>query len=103
MRFIAANSIKETPEGKWRYKFDRDVYATREAFDGMPLWKDVKVPTLVVRGDRSTRITPEVFAMIKERCPQAELVTVSSSDHHVTLDNPHGFIDGVKPWLDKQR
>lgn len=99
VRYIGSHSVRETPEGLWRYKFDRSVYATREIFDGTPLWSDIRNPALLVRGARSERITPEIFAQVKARCPQAELETVADSDHHVTLDNPRGFIDAVKPWL----
>jgi pimeloyl-ACP methyl ester carboxylesterase len=99
VRYIAARSIRQDTDGTWKYKFDRSVYATREPFDGNPLWEKVTIPTLLVRGDRSQRITPEVFERVKEHCPQAELATVAHSDHHVTLDNPVGFIDAVKPWL----
>ena len=101
VRYIAARSVKETPERLWRYKFDRSVYATREIYDGRPCWDKIKIPVIVVRGEKSERITAEVFEDIKARCPQAELATVAASDHHVTLDNPRGFIDAVKPWLDK--
>jgi pimeloyl-ACP methyl ester carboxylesterase len=99
VRYIAARSIKQDSDGTWKYKFDRNVYATREPFDGNPLWDKVKIPTLLVRGERSMRITPQVFEQVKKHCPQAELATVSNSDHHVTLDNPLGFIEAVKPWL----
>jgi pimeloyl-ACP methyl ester carboxylesterase len=102
VRYIAERSIKQEPDGTWKYKFDRNVYATREPFDGNPLWEKVKIPTLLVRGDRSTRITPEVHARVKQYCPQAELVEVAHSDHHVTLDNPRGFIDAVTPWLSRR-
>jgi len=102
VRYIGTRSVKQDADGTWKYKFDRAVYATREPFDGNPLWDKIKIPTLLVRGDHSMRITPEVHAQVKERCPQAELAEVTRSDHHVTLDNPQGFIDAVKPWLARQ-
>jgi pimeloyl-ACP methyl ester carboxylesterase len=102
VRHIASNSCREVEDG-WRHKFDRSVYATREVFDGTPLWSDIKIPTLLVKGDRSERITPEVYAEVKARCPQAALVEVSDTDHHVTLDNPLGFLAAVQPFLAKHR
>jgi pimeloyl-ACP methyl ester carboxylesterase len=99
VRYIGERSVRQNEDGTWRYKFDRAVYATREVFDGTPLWKDIKVPALLVKGELSERITPEVFAEVKTLCPQAALEVVAHSDHHVTLDNPQGFIDAVKPWL----
>ena len=99
VRYIGERSVTQNKDGTWRYKFDRAVYATREVFDGTPLWADVKIPALVVKGETSERITPEVVADVKRLCPQAEFAEVAYSDHHVTLDNPQGFIDAVKPWL----
>jgi pimeloyl-ACP methyl ester carboxylesterase len=99
VRYIGERSVTQNDDGTWRYKFDRAVYATREVFDGTPLWNDIKIPALIVTGQNSGRITPEVVAIVKARCPQADVQEVAHSDHHVTLDNPQGFIDAVKPWL----
>jgi len=79
------------------------VYATREAVDGLPCWNRIRIPALLVRGDRSQRITPQVFAEVQARCPQVELAEVSNSDHHVTLDNPSGFAHAVKAFLARHR
>ena len=96
---IAAHSAKQFSNGTWQHKFDRNVYAIREAIDGLPFWKSVKIPALLVKGELSERITPEIHAAVKERCPQVEFAEVAGSDHHVTLDNPAGFVEAVKPFL----
>lgn len=102
VRHIAGFSARQFPDGGWRHKFDRAVYATRESLDGMPFWDRIKVPALLVKGGRSARISPEIFAEVKKRAPQVELAEVADSDHHVTLDNPSGFIAAVKPFLSKR-
>lgn len=99
VRHIAGYSARQFPDGGWRHKFDRSVYALREQMDGMPCWDRIKVPALLVRGEQSQRITPEIVAAVKARAPQVELAEVAASDHHVTLDNPAGFIAAVKPFL----
>jgi pimeloyl-ACP methyl ester carboxylesterase len=101
VRYIGERSVKQVDGGKWRYKFDRAVYATREPMDGMPLWDKIKIPALLVKADRSPRITPEVYAGAKARAPQVEMVEVSNSDHHITLDNPTEFLAKVRPFLSK--
>ncbi len=58
----------------------------------------VAVPALV-RGERSTRFTPEVLAEIPARAPQVQMAEVPASDHHITLDNPQGFVDVVRKFL----
>jgi len=99
IRHLAETSARQSGDGSWQHKFDRNVYATREAVDGLPCWNHIKIPALLIRGERSQRITPQVFAAVQARCPHVELAEVSNSDHHVTLDNPSGFAHAVKAFL----
>ena len=101
VRHVGGHSARQFPDGSWRFKFDRAVYATRESLDGMPFWDRIKVPALLVKGGRSPRISPEIYAKVKSRAPQVELAEVTDSDHHVSLDNPAGFVAAVKPFLAK--
>lgn len=101
VRHVASHSCMQSEDGTWRHKFDRAVYATREVFDGTPLWADIKIPALLVKGDRSERITQEVYEDVKTRCPQVQLAEVAHTDHHVTLDNPVGFLAAIEPFLAK--
>jgi pimeloyl-ACP methyl ester carboxylesterase len=101
VRYVAAHSSRQSADGTWRHKFDRNVYARRENIDGMPYWDRIRIPALIVKGDHSPRISPEIFAEVKARCPQVELAEVPQSDHHVTLDNPPGFVDAVRPFLSR--
>jgi pimeloyl-ACP methyl ester carboxylesterase len=103
MRHLAQNSGRQTVDGRWTHKFDRNVYATRETVDGLPCWNDIRMPALLVKAARSQRITPQVFAEVKARCPQAALVEVPDADHHVMLDNPAGFTRAVRAFLDSGR
>jgi pimeloyl-ACP methyl ester carboxylesterase len=103
LRHLAQHSAREFPDGTWRHKFDRNVYATRETTDGLPHWNHIRIPALLVKAERSPRISPEVFAEVKARCPQVELAEIAGADHHVTLDNPAGFVRAVKAFLTKHR
>ncbi len=103
VRHLAMNSGRLCDDGRWRYKFDRNVYAKRERMDSFPYWDNIKIPALLMKGDRSARITPEVIAGVKARAPQVEVVKVAHSDHHVTLDNPHGFVQAVTNFLNKNK
>jgi pimeloyl-ACP methyl ester carboxylesterase len=68
-----------------------------------PNWDRLRIPVLLVKGELSDRLAAPVFEDIKSRCPQAELVEVSHSHHHVTLDNPREFIEKMKPFLARHR
>lgn len=102
VRHMALHGCRQGADGNWRHKFDRSVYATRENLDGMPCWEHIRIPALLVKGERSPRITPQIFAEAKTRCALVELAEVANSDHHVTLDNPAGFVQAVKAFLDRQ-
>ena len=102
IRQLAQNGARQAADGTWRHKFDRNVYATRERINGMLNWNQIRIPALLVKGGRSERITPEIIADAKARCPHLELAEVPDSDHHVTLDNPAGFVRAVKAFLARQ-
>jgi pimeloyl-ACP methyl ester carboxylesterase len=97
---MAEHSGRQNADGRWQHKADRRVYANFQQVAGLPLWEKVKVPALVIRGgEHSPRFTPGVMAEIHARAPQVQVAEVTASDHHVTLDNPLGFIDVVQKFL----
>jgi len=99
VRHLAQNGGRPAADGTWRHKFDRNVYATRVRLNGLPYWNQIGIPALLVKGGRSERITPEISAEVLARCPHAELAEVAHADHHVTLDNPSGFVHAVRAFL----
>jgi pimeloyl-ACP methyl ester carboxylesterase len=103
IRHLAQNSGRQFDDGRWRYKFDRNVYAKRERMVSFPYWNNIKIPALLIRGDRSARITPEIIAEVQSRAPQVKVADVANSDHHVTLDNPHGFVEVATEFLNKNK
>jgi len=101
VRHIATHSGKQLDDGTWKLKFDRAVYATREDHDGRPCWSRITIPALLMRGSHSERITPEVYADARSRCPQLELAEAPDTYHHVMLDNPAGFVEAMRPFLQR--
>jgi pimeloyl-ACP methyl ester carboxylesterase len=100
LRRMAMHSGKQDADGKWRHKADRRVYANFSQIAGVPLWEKVKIPALVVRGgEDSKRFTADTVAEVRARAPQVKVTAVPEADHHVTLDNPRGFIDAVRNFL----
>jgi pimeloyl-ACP methyl ester carboxylesterase len=100
LRRMALYSGRQDADGKWRHKADRRVYANFTQIAGVPLWEKVKIPALVVRGgEDSKRFTPDTVAEVRARAPQAQVTAVPQSDHHVTLDNPIGFVAAVRSFL----
>jgi pimeloyl-ACP methyl ester carboxylesterase len=99
IRHLAERGGRQLSDGTWTHKFDRNVYAQRNSFDGIPhCWK-ITIPTLVVKGSRSSRVSPQLIAEAQAQCPTLELAEVPHADHHVFLDNPPGFERVVKDFL----
>ena len=101
IRHVAGNSGRQTAEGPWRHKFDRNLYAIFERLDGKPYWNHIKIPALLIKGEHSDRVNEKIFEEVKARSTRVELVEVPESDHHITLDNPGGFVKVVKAFLEK--
>jgi pimeloyl-ACP methyl ester carboxylesterase len=99
IRYLAERGGRQGPDGRWRHKFDRNVYSKRELIDIPPHWDRIRIPALLVKGGLSDRITSEIYADIKARAPQVELKEVPGAEHHVTLDNPQGFVEVVREFL----
>jgi pimeloyl-ACP methyl ester carboxylesterase len=99
IRHLAQHGGRQLPDGSWTHKFDRNVYAQRNSFDGIPLCGRITIPTLVVKGGRSSRVTPQLMAEAKAQCASLTLAEVPHADHHVFLDNPPGFERVVKAFL----
>ena len=101
LRHMAFHSGRQFPDGRWRHKVDRRVYANRVFVDSYAYWANVKIPSLLMRASRSGRITPEMIAKVQSRAPQVLVSDVADSDHHITLDNPAGFIQAANEYLNK--
>ena len=101
VRHLALHSGRQFEDGRWRNKVDRNVYAVRKVEVLYPHWDRIKIPALLMKGDRSNRISPEVIAEVKARAPQVLVDEVSGCDHHVTLDNPRGFIEVARRFLSR--
>ena len=102
IRHMATSSCREFEDGQWRNKFDRNVYAQRHPIDGYAYWTkvgDAKIPSLVIAGGNSNRITPEVRQKLFAAHPEITVATVASAGHHVTLDNPSGYVDALTAYL----
>ncbi len=101
VRHLALHSGRPFEDGRWRSKVDRNVYARRVGRNLMPCWGNIKIPALLMKGDRSNRVSPEIIAGVKALAPQVEVAEVAGCDHHVTLDNPPGFVEAAKNFLNK--
>jgi len=100
VRQLAFNSCRIDEHGRWRNKFDRNVYARRHPIDGYEYWGRVGSPVLLVAGSESDRVTPEVLGRIRAACPHVAHEVVEGAGHHVTIDRPEGYRSAVRRFLE---
>ena len=98
-------NVRETPEGKWTWKYDRVLRDPNFKSPEMPqeqgweLLRGIRGPTLLVRGARSDVLTPEMARQMTETISDCAFAEVQNAAHIVPGDNPAGFLAVLMPWL----
>ena len=67
-----------------------------------PRWdavRDLKIPTLFIRGDRSEDFPKEEFDRTLQINPQVQGVEIANSGHWVHFDQPEAFISALKNFF----
>jgi pimeloyl-ACP methyl ester carboxylesterase len=59
----------------------------------------IKVPTLVVHGDRDQMLPAANGRMVAERIPRAEFVLIPGAGHMITTDQPKASLGAVRKFL----
>ena len=62
-------------------------------------WKSLKVPTLLVRGERSEDLPQETYEKMLKENPNVEGKIITDAGHWVHFDQPEQFINVLKPFL----
>ena len=99
------NSLMRTEEGLWTYRYDRalrDASVPREAITAEEGWKLVanfNVPTLLVRGELSDILAPDIAARMAKDIPDCQLTEIAGSGHPVPLDQPEPFLEVTRAFL----
>ena len=98
-------SLMLREDGKWTWRYDsalRDPSKPRPRpsdEDGWALLRNIKAPTLLIRGALSDVLDADVAERMVKEIPDCRLVTVQNSGHSVPLDNPPGFLEAVQTFL----
>lgn len=99
------NSLMRTEQGLWTYRYDRalrDTSIPRERITAEEGWKQVanfNVPTLLVRGELSDILSPDVAERMAKEIPDCQLREIAGSGHPVPLDKPGPFLEVVRTFL----
>ena len=86
IRALGRDSVRREGDG-WTWKFDWRCLSLPIP----PVWPqlpNIRVPSLMVRGERSRIIGPEDFLRVTREVAGARGVTIPEAHHHVPLDAP---------------
>lgn len=92
-------------DGTWTFRYDR---ALRSGERPLPrpspeaawaLLPRIAAPTLLVRGEVSDVLAPEVADRMVREIPDCRLVTVPGAGHSIPLERPVGFLEAVRTFL----
>ena len=111
LRYSLTHNLRRLPNGKWTWKYDRRIARrpgkgvrgpATSRFDDMwePL-RQVRCPTLIVRGGESDVFPEQTGRRMVELMPDSRFVTVPDAGHTVPQDNPAGFLEAVRGFLRK--
>jgi pimeloyl-ACP methyl ester carboxylesterase len=97
--YLARVSLKETPEG-WTWRFDPKLGASRKREDRAALLAGIRVPLVILAGDRSALMVPETVARIRALAhPGTPWIDIAESGHQVAVDQPLRLVDALREVL----
>jgi esterase len=95
---LARQGITER-DGRFLYRFDPACNGRRRPTDGWALLERIGAPTLLVRGEHSPILPPDMAAAMLARLPRARLVEIPGAYHHLVLDAPLAFTKVLEAFL----
>jgi pimeloyl-ACP methyl ester carboxylesterase len=80
-------SLIATQDGRWGWAFDRDAIVQMAAgLHARSDWETLGLlhaPTLIIRGEQSAHVKPDVAERMAATIPSARVVTIAGADHWV--------------------
>lgn len=101
----AAETVRLLHEGLKRQDFGvlADLFARVATFDLRPLLPNIRVPTLIVGGDRDPYIPIEQTRLLSEQIPGAELLLLENTGHMFFGESTATYQMILEGWLSTAR
>lgn len=101
-KFFLSN-VEQKSDGSWNWRFDlkaiRGALQAGRQEDRWDALRNLKMPVLIIRGEKSKDLTPEVFARMKTTLPTARAIEIPGAGHWVHFDQTEAFIHALKQFF----
>jgi pimeloyl-ACP methyl ester carboxylesterase len=102
LRRIASLALDRGQDGRFRLQYDREVLAHFDRYDLRPCLKDIRCPSLMIRGEESRVMREDVAREMGRAIPAGRFCAVPRATHPVHTDNPQAFQQIVLDFLKSQ-
>lgn len=94
-RRLTETSTRRLPDGRVTPHYDpamvRQFIAHPDDYDQWPAWDSLEIPVLVLRGQDSDLLLPDVAEAMRSRGPRAVVVTMPDCGHAPALNTPEQY------------
>jgi pimeloyl-ACP methyl ester carboxylesterase len=96
---IASFALEEGKDGKLRSRFDREVLFHFDRYDLRPYLRDIRCPSLIIRGKESRVMQHEIAKEMSDIIHKGRFAEIPKATHPVHTDNPIEFLRVVSEFL----
>ena len=98
------NNMMRLEDGRWTFRFDRafrhgSALRPRDPESAWASCAQIAVPALIMRGELSDVLSPQIGQRMVEVMADARYVEVAGSGHPIPLDQPDGFLVASRDFL----
>lgn len=104
LRHANYHNLYRAADGKWRWRWDLNLLEWRRSrrsaqADLYVALRQIQCPTLLIRGQHSPLLTPEVAQKMIQALPHGRLVEIAQAAHTVNADNAPAFNAATAAFL----
>jgi pimeloyl-ACP methyl ester carboxylesterase len=88
---IASHALVQGEDGKFRCRFDREALSHFDNYDLRPCLRDIRCPSLVIRGKESRVMSEQIAREMSDIIPESRFAEIPKATHPLHIDNPAEF------------
>ncbi|MBI2115934.1 MAG: alpha/beta hydrolase [candidate division NC10 bacterium] len=99
LRALAARSTRHRGHGRWSIGPDREFFGRVVPQVAWPLLPRIGCPTLILRAERSSILSPQTAEKLRRAIPGATLHEVPDTCHHLVFERPAEVGRAIRAFL----